>query len=93
MRIGVLRAYFRIHDAQSLKQKRMVMRSIRDRLMSNYNISLAEIGCQDKWQVGEIGIATVGGEHQHVNSSIENVRQALIMDPRISIIEDDIEII
>ena len=93
MRIGVLRVYFRIIDAGSLKQKRMVMRSLKDRLASRFNVSVAEIGSNDKWQVGEIGIATVGNETGFVDSSVTKIENFLRLDPRISIIEADIEII
>lgn len=93
MRIGVLRVYFMIQGCQSLKEKRMVMRSLKDRLVSKFNISVAEIGSNDKWQAGELGIATVGNEGRFVNSVVDQVRQFLRLDPRISIIESDIEII
>lgn len=93
MRIGVLRVYFQIHDAGSLKQKRMVMRSLKDRLTSRFNVSVAEIGSNDKWQVGEIGLATVGNETGFVNSTVEKIKNFLLMDPRISVIEADVEII
>ncbi len=71
----------------------MVLRSLKDRLMGQFNISLAEIGCHDKWQLGEFGIATVGTETRHINSTLEKIRQFLIIESRISIIEDDIEIL
>lgn len=93
MRIGVLRVYFRIIKAQSLKEKRMVMLSLKGRLASKFNVSVAEIGSNDKWQVGELGIATVGNQSQFVDSSIQKVKNFLMLDPRISIIESDIEII
>jgi hypothetical protein len=82
-----------IGDSHSLKEKRMVMRSLKDRLASRFNISVAEIGSNDKWQAGELGVATVGNDGRFVNSVVEKVRQFLYNDPRISIVESDIEII
>jgi len=93
MRIGVLRIYFMIQGCQSLKEKRMVMRSLKDPLVAKFNIAVAEIGSNDKWQAGELGIATVGNEGRFVNSVVDQVRQFLRLDPRISIRESDIEII
>ncbi|MBI4583701.1 MAG: DUF503 domain-containing protein [Planctomycetes bacterium] len=93
MRIGVLRVYFRVLGASSLKEKRMVVRSLKDRLMSRFNVSVAEIGSNDKWQAGELGIATVGNEAKFVSSAVQTVKNFLMMDPRISIIEADIEIL
>ena len=93
MRVGVVRVYFRIQTAGSLKEKRMVMRSLKDRLNSRFNVSVAEIGSNDKWQVGELGIATVGNETRFVNSAIEKIKNFFDLDPRISVIEADVEIL
>lgn len=93
MRIGVLRVYFHIVGASSLKEKRMVLRSLKDRLASRFNVSVAEIGSNDKWQVGEIGLATVGNDQQFVDSSIQKIRDFVYGDPRISVIEDEVDII
>ena len=93
MRVGVLRVYFRISTASSLKEKRMVVRSIKDRLFSRFNVSVAEIGSNDQWQLGELGIATVGTDTRFVNSVIENVKNFLFQDPRISVIEAAVDII
>jgi len=93
MRIGVLRVYFMIFDAHSLKEKRMVVRSLKDRLMNTYNVSVAEIGCNDKWQVGELGIATVGNDAKFVSGCMEEVKNFIQSNPAIRIIESDIEVI
>ena len=93
MRIGALRIYFRIGESHSLKEKRMVMRSLKDRLPSRFNVSVAEIGANDKWQMGELGIVTVGNDGRFVCSVMEKVKNFLLMDPRISIVDSDIEII
>lgn len=93
MRVGVIRVYFRISTAASLKEKRMVIRSIKDRLFSRFNVSVAEIGSNDQWQLGELGIATVGTDTRFVNSVIENVKNFLFQDPRISVIEAAVDII
>lgn len=93
MRVGILRVYFMILDAHSLKEKRMVLRSIKDRLMNNYNVSVAEIGCNDKWQVGELGLATVGNDSKFVSGCMEEVKNFIQSNPSIRIIESDIEVI
>ena len=93
MRVGVLRVTFTIHDSGSLKEKRMVMRSVKDRLVARFNISVAEVGSNDLWQTGEIGIATVGNDGRFVQSVVDNVRQFLYGDPRISVLEAEAEIL
>ena len=93
MRIGALRVYFMIGDSHSLKEKRMVMRSLKDRLLSRFNVSVAEIGSNEKWQAGELGIVTVGNDGRFVSSVVEKVKQFLVMDPRISIMDAEIEVL
>ena len=77
----------------SLKEKRMVLRSLKDRLAARFNISVAEVGDNDKWQSGELGIATVGNDGRFVNSVLDEIKKFLFLDPRISVIESDIEIL
>jgi len=82
-----------IFNAQSLKQKRMVLRSVKDRLTNRFNISVAEIGSNDKWQVAELGIAAVGNNGRFVNSVMEEVKNFLNSNPAIRIIEAELEVI
>ncbi len=93
MRIGALRVSFMIFDANSLKQKRRVMRSVKDRLMNQFNVSVAEVGSNEKWQIGELGIATVGNEKRFVNSVMTKVEDFLETFPSIRVIEADMEIL
>ncbi len=93
MRIGALRVSFMIFDANSLKQKRRVMRSVKDRLMNKFNVSVAEVGSNEKWQIGELGIATVGNEKRFVNSVMTKVEDFLETFPSIRVIEADMEIL
>ncbi len=93
MKIGVLRVYFHIMNAQSLKEKRKVLRSLKDRLLSTFNVSVAEIGSNDKWQLGELGIAAVGNDRSFVESVMEKVKNHIDMNPLVRVIEFDIEII
>jgi uncharacterized protein YlxP (DUF503 family) len=79
MNIGVLRIYFMILDAQSLK--------------NTFNVSVAEIGSNDKWQLGELGLATVGNDAKFVRSAMEEVEKFIESNPAIRVLESDIEII
>jgi hypothetical protein len=74
MRIGIIRVYFQIPDSHSLKDKRRVVKSIKDRLMNEFNVSVAEIGEDlDKLQVGEIGIVSVSNEKPHLERRLQKV--------------------
>ncbi|MGQ9589898.1 MAG: DUF503 domain-containing protein [Planctomycetota bacterium] len=93
MRIGVLRVRFLILDAHSLKEKRMVLRSLKDRLSSQFNISVAEVGSNDKWQLGELGIATVANDGKFVSSVLDEVKNFIGRQPTVRLIDADVEVI
>lgn len=93
MHIGVLRVHFQIFQARSLKEKRQVMNSVKGRLQSRFNVSVAEIGSQELWEAGELGVAMVGSDRRYVNGAMEKVLAFLNSNPAIRIIEHDLEII
>jgi len=73
MFVGVCRLVMHIPGCASLKAKRHVVRSIKDRVSAKFGVSIAEVGDLDLWQRAEIGIAAVSNDHSHVNSVLDNV--------------------
>ena len=51
-----------IHGCRSLKEKRGVLRSISRRLRNRFNVAVAEVDAQDKWQVAVLGLGAVGSD-------------------------------
>jgi len=84
--VGVLVIEIIIHSSASLKEKRFVINSIRDRLRKKFNVSVAEIDFLDKWQRSQIGIATIGNEYGHVESSLQNIFRFLDDSPDYEIV-------
>jgi uncharacterized protein len=64
--VGLLSVELFIPHAQSLKEKRMVVRSVKDRL-KKFNVAVAEVEHQDVWQRAALGIVTVSNGRQHVD--------------------------
>ena len=60
--LGVLTLELMLDESHSLKDKRHVVKGLKDRLRSRYNVSVAEIGYQDLWQRGLVAVATVGSD-------------------------------
>ena len=60
--IALLTLDIHIPHAQSLKDKRMVIRRVKDRLRSKFNVSVAEVDHQDLWQRTQISVVTVGSD-------------------------------
>lgn len=81
-----------IYEANSLKDKRQVVKSIIGKLKSRFNISVAEVGLNDKWRHGLIGFACVTNDSIHANKIISNVLSFIEGDVRIEITNSEIEI-
>ncbi len=62
MHVGVLRLTFHVPHARSLKEKRSVVRRIRDRLKARFAISIAEVACQDLLQKIVLGACVVSAD-------------------------------
>jgi uncharacterized protein YlxP (DUF503 family) len=73
MVVGMMKIEFRIHDNHSLKGKRKVVRSMVDKVKHRFNAAVAEVGANDNWQRIELGIATVGNDRRHIDSSLGNI--------------------
>ena len=73
MVVGTLKLEFYLSDNRSLKGKRKVVRSMVDKVRSRFNVAIAEIGSNDKWQKIEIGITTVGNDRRHIDSSLNHI--------------------
>jgi uncharacterized protein len=73
MVIGAMIIEFHIHENQSLKGKRKIVRSMIDKVKSKFNVSIAEVGSNDKWQKIELGVSAVGNDRRFIDSSLANV--------------------
>ncbi len=73
MPVGLLTLEIQIQDAHSLKDKRQVLRSLKDRLRGRFNVAIAELDGQDSWQRATIGIVSVSNNAAHLEQSLRNV--------------------
>jgi len=73
MTIGVLNIMLEIPSAFSLKEKRKVLNSLKAKLKSKFNISVAEIGAKDIWNRAEIGIALISDDTSFCNEQLGKV--------------------
>lgn len=93
MIIGTAKIYLNAGWCHSLKEKRMVVKSIIDKTSHKFNISIAEVEDQDLHQSIVIGIACVSNSTKHANSVIQNVldyieanTEAVFLDAHIEIL-------
>ncbi len=73
MPIGLLTLEIYIPEAHSLKDKRQVLRSLKDRLRGKFNVAVAELDGQDSWQRSVVGIVSLSNNNTHLEQSLRNV--------------------
>lgn len=73
MPVGLLTLEIYIPDSHSLKDKRQVLRSLKDRLRARFNVAVAELEGQDTWQRAQVGIVTLSNNAAHVEQSLQAV--------------------
>ena len=74
--IAFLTLELRIEAAQSLKDKRQVTRSLKDRLRSSFNVSVAELEPSPVWNQATIGVVSVSGSRDYLDGLMKNVERA-----------------
>lgn len=73
MPVGLLTLELHIPDAQSLKDKRQILRSLKDKLRGQFNVAVAELEYQDTWQRSVVGVVTISNEEHHVEEMLQKV--------------------
>ena len=81
MIVGSLRIRLLIRESRSLKDKRQVVRSIKDRLRHQYNVSVAEVEAQDHRQLVVLGVAMVANEVSPIRAAFGEIVEALRRHP------------
>ena len=87
MFVGVLVIEIMIYSSTSLKEKRLVLKSMKDRLKNKFNVAVAEIGYQDKWQRASIGTCMISGDKYKLETDMARVRKLCEEMPRIEIVD------
>lgn len=72
MVVGVLRIRLRL-QAQSLKEKRMVVKSVVERVRGRFNASVAEVSDLDEWDLATIGVVCVSNHSRHADAELQTI--------------------
>ena len=95
MFVGILRLTLHLPEPGSLKSKRHLLRSARDRVRARFPVAIAEVGENDTWQRSVVGVAAVGNDHAFLNEVLDKVTgfvasahggQMLITDRKLEIV-------
>lgn len=76
MPIACLTLELRIEAAQSLKDRRQVVRSLKDKLRAGFNVSVAELDGAELWNQASVGIVSVNASRDYLQGQMEKVERA-----------------
>jgi len=93
MIVGLLTLDLHIPEANSLKSKRMVIKSLIERIKNKFNVSVAEVDAQNLWQRSVIGIAYVSNETVMINRVFEKIRTYVNNTHSVELINSDMEML
>ncbi|MDD2574108.1 MAG: DUF503 domain-containing protein [Bacillota bacterium] len=82
---GICKLDIVLYESESLKDKRRILKSITERLKNKYNISVSEVGNNDKWQTASIGVSTVSNSRLHADRVLDAVIRFVETDVRVEI--------
>ena len=92
MVVGVLKFRLGIFEALSLKDKRRVVKSLKDRLQARHNVSVAEIDDLDHRQAATLGLAMISNDARFVESALSKIVDEIRADGRASLLDYGIEL-
>jgi uncharacterized protein YlxP (DUF503 family) len=92
MVIGILQLELSIQDAMSLKDKRRVVKSLKDRLANSNNVSVAEVGALDEHRRSILGLAMVGNEKSYVEGALSKLVDFVRSVGNVNLVDYQIEI-
>jgi uncharacterized protein YlxP (DUF503 family) len=93
MTVGVLQIEISVTDAMSLKDKRRVVKSIKDRIAHGHNVSIAEVGALDEHRRAILGVAMVGNDSRYVEGGLSKLVDFVRLVPQVSLIDYQIELL
>ena len=82
MFIAILTLDLHIHEAASLKEKRMVVNSVLDRIRARFNVSAAQLDQHDRWQSATLGVAAISNDRRTAETVLNHVRDLVETETR-----------
>ncbi len=92
MIVGTCELRILVRDARTLKDKRRVLKSLKDRVWHRFRVSIAEVDSQDNRQLGVLGVAVVSNEARHANQVLSKIVDFVRNSVVAELIDHDIEV-
>jgi hypothetical protein len=93
MVVGVLQVEIAVPDAMSLKDKRRVVKSLKDRIAHGHNVSVAEVGALDEHRRSILGIAMVSNDSRYVEGALSKLVDFIRSVPQADLIDYQIDLL
>jgi uncharacterized protein YlxP (DUF503 family) len=90
MKVGVSQITLHLPGCHSLKEKRQVIKSVMARVRQQFEVAIAEVDEQDRWQIARLGVSCVSNSSQHIDEILGRVRR-YIEETRPDILVTDAE--
>ncbi|MFH0962644.1 MAG: DUF503 domain-containing protein [Planctomycetota bacterium] len=92
MRVGTLEVRMSLLGVNSLKEKRQILRSLKDRIRHHFNAAVAETDHQDVWRTASLGVVTVANDGQFVNSVLSKIVDVIRRQRGVTVLDYDLEV-
>jgi len=89
--IGILYVSIHITNATSLKDRRIVLNSIKEKIRAKFNVSVADVGGQDKWQTATLAFCAVSNDGRFLENVLQEVLKLLDSFHRIEVCKHETE--
>ena len=93
MIVGLCTLELYLPNGHSLKEKRQILLSLKDRLRDKFNVSVAEVGDHELWQKAVLGIACIANEGVHVNRVLDQAINLVRSMPAVELVQCRIEML
>jgi len=93
MTVGILQIDLFLAENHSLKEKRMILKSLKTRLHNTFNVAVSELDYHDKWQRTSIGIVSIGNEKKAIDSMLAKIVEFVERDRSVEIIDYSTELL
>ncbi len=92
MFVGVCQIEIMLPDSASLKDKRLVLNSVKAKIQNKFNVSVAEVAHNDLWQRALLGLALVTNEHKMVDQVFNKILELLYQEDRLEVLKHQVDV-
>jgi uncharacterized protein YlxP (DUF503 family) len=93
MTIGILKLVLFIHNSNSLKEKRMVLHSLKARLRNHFNVAVTQIDDEDKWQKSTLAVVGAERDRRCMDSNLCGIIDFIEKISEVQLINHEMELI